>query len=130
MIRFAAITALGLATGPALAQNAGALTPDEAMAFRDRVMSYWNVQPESPASRIAVTLAFSMTPDGRPRAETVRLTGQRGGGASTGIRQAFDTAKRAVMRCAGESGYDLPAEKYGSWQSVVIHFQPEETAVK
>ncbi|MGR3684765.1 MAG: energy transducer TonB, partial [Paracoccaceae bacterium] len=38
-------------------------------------------------------------------------------------RQAFEAAKRAIIRC-GSRGYDLPQEKYSQWQDIEMTFDP------
>jgi hypothetical protein len=51
------------------------------------------------------------------------------GGSSAAARQAFEAARRAIIRC-GASGYDLPAEKFGQWQTIEMTFNPERMRVK
>ncbi|MEM0976113.1 MAG: hypothetical protein AAGJ34_01125 [Pseudomonadota bacterium] len=42
--------------------------------------------------------------------------------ASTGIQQAFEAARRAVLDC---QPYNLPVEKYETWKKLEIEFDPQ-----
>lgn len=85
----------------------------------------WNVGALSAeAMRIAVTVEFEMTPDGIPVPESVRMIGNSGG-SDTAIAQAYEAARRAVLRC-GATGYDLPIESYDHWHRIEITFDPDE----
>ncbi|MFV0299662.1 MAG: hypothetical protein ACK5IP_02055 [Paracoccus sp. (in: a-proteobacteria)] len=115
--------ALGLMASGAGAEVGADLTTEEIAGFREAVLACWSVPPRSPEARIAVTLAFAMDRAGRPRAETIRLTGQKGGASSAEIALAFDNARHALLRCGGE-GYALPVEKYENWKNIVMEFVP------
>ncbi|MEM9640512.1 MAG: hypothetical protein AAGA19_03345 [Pseudomonadota bacterium] len=39
------------------------------------------------------------------------------------IRTAFESARRAILRCAG-GGYDLPRDKYEQWKTLELVFEP------
>jgi hypothetical protein len=51
------------------------------------------------------------------------------GGGETAARQAFEAARRAVIRC-GTSGYDLPEESYDHWRELELVFNPEEMRLR
>jgi hypothetical protein len=53
----------------------------------------------------------------------VRLIGGSGG-SDTAIGIAFESARRAVLRCQSTTGYDLPADKYEQWREVEMTFDP------
>ena len=45
------------------------------------------------------------------------------GGDENAKMQAFQAARRAVLRCQRD-GYDLPQEKYLQWQKIQFTFDP------
>ena len=47
------------------------------------------------------------------------------GGSEAAARQAFEAARRAIIRCEGSDGYGLPPEKYDAWRDIEITFNPE-----
>lgn len=72
---------------------------------------------------MAVSVAFSLTPDGRPVAGSLRLA-DFAGGSRAGADQAFDVARRAILIC-GTTGFPLPLNKYNRWRDVVVAFRPD-----
>jgi hypothetical protein len=51
------------------------------------------------------------------------------GGSEAGARQAFEAARRAIIRC-GATGFPLPPEKYDQWRSIEMVFNPERMRIK
>jgi hypothetical protein len=51
------------------------------------------------------------------------------GGPDAAARQAFEAARRAVLRC-GASGFKLPPEKYEQWRNIEMVFNPESMRIK
>jgi hypothetical protein len=70
-----------------------------------------------------VTVAVSMDQTGLPQAGSIRLL-DYSGGSETAARQAFEAARRAILRCAGQ-GYPLPVEKYEQWREIEMVFRPD-----
>ena len=104
-------------TGPPLSQG-------EKDALRVSVSRCWNVGSLSTAAlAVTVVVGVSMTPEGKPEASTIRLLSSSGGDGGA-AKQAFDAARRAIIRC-GSSGFDLPSEKYGHWRDIEMTFNPE-----
>ncbi len=97
------------------------MTGSEREGFRVAVNACWNVDPGSVAARVTVEVGFSLDPGGRVTGD-VRLLGSDGDSSATDT--AFQAARRAILRCQGQGGYDLPAEKYEQWKEVVITFDP------
>ncbi|MDO5606664.1 MAG: hypothetical protein Q4G25_16045, partial [Paracoccus sp. (in: a-proteobacteria)] len=96
------------------------MTDLEKAGFRDAVQSCWNLSTLSAdAAAIRVVVGFTMGRDGIPDAGSFRIVGNPE--PDPGRQQAFEAARRAVMRCAG-SGYDLPADKYNEWDDVEMTF--------
>lgn len=107
----------GATDGPPLSQS-------ERDGFRIAIEQCWNIGALSrEAAGTTVSVAFSMSADGMPEPGTMRLMGHSGGSPAA-AQQAYEAARRAVLRCAG-NGYDLPADKYNRWKEVIIDFRPE-----
>ncbi len=73
------------------------------------------------AMNTTVTLRVEMSEAGKPT--SVEMTSFEGG-SEPAAQRAFEAGKRAVLRCAGANGYDLPAEKYGQWNVLNLIFDP------
>ncbi|WP_298843145.1 energy transducer TonB [uncultured Roseobacter sp.] len=105
------------------------LSSGEKEALRVAVSNCWNVGSLSTdALGTTVVVTVSMTQDGRPVNSSIRMASSSGGN-DTAARQAFEAARRAIIRC-GARGFDLPAEKYGQWQEIEMTFNPERMRVK
>ncbi|MEL7092565.1 MAG: energy transducer TonB [Pseudomonadota bacterium] len=120
--------ALGGEDQPAVPQGPP-LSAGEKDALRVAVSACWNVGSlSSEALRTTVTLAVDMEQSGKPIVASIRLIGSEGG-SDTAARQAYEAARRAIIRCARD-GYQLPAEKYGQWQEIEMTFNPERMRIK
>ncbi|MBM3603679.1 MAG: hypothetical protein FJX25_02750 [Alphaproteobacteria bacterium] len=113
----------------ALAQG-GALPMGEPLSLAEReglrfaIQNCWNIGALSvEASRMVVSVGFSLSPDGVPDQNSLRIAGYRGG-TEAGAQQAFEVARRAILMC-GRAGFDMPASKYGRWRDVVVDFRPD-----
>lgn len=105
------------------------LSAGEEESLRVAVSACWNVGSlSSEALQTTVTVSVAMNADGTPIIGSINLDGSNGGSASA-ARQAFEAARRAIIRC-GASGFQLPAEKYGQWQNIEMTFNPERMRVK
>ncbi len=105
------------------------LTSGEKDALRIAVQRCWNVGSLSTdALATTVVVAVTMAQDGRPETGSIRML-DHSGGSTEAARQAFEAARRAIIRC-GANGFDLPAEKYGQWQNIEITFNPENMRIK
>jgi hypothetical protein len=110
------------AAGPPLSRG-------EKDALRVAVEQCWNVGSLSSAAlRTTVVVGVSMNKDGTPRRETIELLSATGGDDAA-ARQAFEAARRAIIRC-GLRGYDLPPEKYERWRDIEMTFNPEKMRIK
>lgn len=111
----------GAATdGPPLSQG-------EKDGFRVAVEGCWNRGSLSTeASRTTVSVAFSMTPDGRVDKGSMKMVGHDGGSAAA-AKQAYEAARRAILMCE-KGGYKLPTEKYNRWKDVIIDFNASGSA--
>jgi len=116
-----------LLSGPGLAQglpdagrptiSTGGLSPGVQAAFAVAVGACHAPDPALPLP--GVTVAFALTRDGRLQGE---VTLRRADPApASDIAQAFQRARRAVIRCQGD-GYDLPVAQYHIWRQVELTF--------
>ena len=110
--------------------DANAAPMGQPMSFAEReglrfaIQNCWNVGALSvEASRMTVSVGFSLTPQGVPDQNSLRIVDYRGG-SEAGAQQAFEVARRAILMC-GRAGFDLPASKYGRWRDVVVDFRPD-----
>lgn len=115
---------------PAPATPAGPpLSAGQRDGLRLAVQQCWNVGSlSSEALQTVVTISVQMARDGRPETGSIRMIESRGG-SDAAARQAFEAARRAVIRC-GASGYDLPEESYDHWRVLEITFNPEEMRLR
>lgn len=86
-----------LAAAPALAQG-----NDPAA-----INGCWVVDPGTPAASVVLTVGFDLDAGGRVIDGTMRLI-RAEGGSPAAVEAAFAAARRAVIRCQGPAGYDLP----------------------
>jgi hypothetical protein len=99
------------------------MTAGEKDALRVAVSACWNVGSLSTeALATTVTLGVSMDPSGMPNPGSIRMV-DYAGGSEGAARQAFEAARRAILRCA-QAGYPLPPEKYDQWQTIEMVFDP------
>ncbi|MGZ2258624.1 energy transducer TonB [Roseobacter sp. A03A-229] len=105
------------------------LTAGEKDALRVAVQSCWNVGSLSTdALNTTVVVSVAMSQDGKPVTSSIRMTSSSGG-TEQAARQAFEAARRAIIRC-GARGFDLPVEKYSQWQDIEMTFNPERMRIK
>ena len=93
------------------------------------VQRCWNTGSlSSEALRTTVVVAVSLSEEGKPDIGSIRLVSSSGGSDSSS-RQAFEAARRAIIRC-GASGYNLPKDKYAQWRDIEMTFNPEKMRIK
>ncbi|WP_370402278.1 energy transducer TonB [Sulfitobacter sp. JB4-11] len=121
----AAQTDEGEAEQPPSAPAGPPLTTGERDSLRLAVSQCWNVGSlSSDALNTTVIVSVSMNRDGTPITGSIALEG-REGGSEAGARQAYEAARRAIIRC-GARGYQLPADKYEQWKEIEITFNPDD----
>lgn len=121
--------ALGGDPEPQAAPQGPPLTAGEKDGLRVAVQECWNVGSlSSDALATTVVVAVSMTEDGKPVTNSIKMLSSQGG-SDTAARQAFEAARRAIIRC-GARGYDLPVEKYATWREIEMTFNPERMRIK
>ena len=121
--------ALAEALGQGSEPSGPPLTSGEKDAMRLAVSKCWNVGSLSTDSlQTVVVVGFSLTPDGKVVGGTLRMLDATGG-TEASAKQAFEAARRAILRCGGK-GYTLPADKYEQWRDIEITFNPERMRIK
>ncbi len=118
----AELSAPAAAAGPPLSGG-------EREAFKLAVQSCWVVDVGSQAADVKVTVGFNLDRDGRVNASSLRLVGATGGSGQA-AQIAFQSARRAVLRCQGPEGYDLPPEKYDVWKEIEMTFNPQDMRLR
>jgi hypothetical protein len=105
------------------------LSAGEKDALRVAVQQCWNVGSlSSDALATTVVVAVDMAETGKPEIGSIRMLSHSGGSESA-ARQAFEAARRAIIRC-GADGFDLPPEKYDHWRDIEMTFNPEKMRIK
>lgn len=105
------------------------LSAGEKDALRVAVQQCWNVGSLSSAAlETTVVVAVSLAQDGKPVGSSIRQIGSEGG-TTTSVKQAFETARRAIIRC-GAKGFQLPSDKYEQWKDIEMTFNPERMRIK
>jgi hypothetical protein len=105
------------------------MTSGEKEALRVAVSACWNTGSLSTdALRTTVVVSVAMSEDGRPKTETIEMVGASGGSGDA-ARQAFEAARRAIIRC-GANGFGLPVDKYDTWREIEMTFNPEKMRIK
>ncbi|WP_323785636.1 energy transducer TonB [Thalassovita sp.] len=122
--------ATGTAETPKPAAPSGPpLTSGEKDALRVAVQKCWNTGALSTdALKTVVIVSVQMKPDGFPETGTIRMVDAQGG-TSGSASQAFQAARRAIIRC-GAKGFKLPPEKYEQWREIEMTFNPEKMRIK
>lgn len=105
-----------------------ALTAGETDALRIAVQDCWVVDVGSLAADVTVVLGMSMDLRGKVVPGSLRLVSSSGGEGAA-VDTAFQSARRAVLRCQKE-GYDLPQDKYEQWQEIEMTFNSKDMRIR
>ncbi len=111
-------------------ENAGPpMTDGEKDALRVAVQACWNVGTlSSDALKTSITVGVTVALNGVPDTASIRMIGFEGG-TEASARQAYEAARRAIIRC-GAKGFPLPPEKYEQWRNIEMTFNPERMRIK
>ena len=115
----------GATDGGNTAPQGPPMTGREKDGLRVAISRCWNVGTLSTeALRVTVTIFVSLDREGMPIASSYERAGFEGG-TEQAAQQAFETAERAIRRCAAEDGgFKLPPEKYEEWKDLGLVFDP------
>jgi hypothetical protein len=101
-----------------------AMTASEIDAFKSQLRKCWNVPVGAPdPAALVFRIRIFLNQDGTVAAPPELI--DQGGLGDPYFRAAVDSAKRAVHMC---SPFQLPAEKYDSWNDITITFDPTKMA--
>lgn len=102
------------------------MTGSETSGLVFAIQQCWNVPVglENDSSNI-ITMSVKLTREGK-LAEPPRKIAPLSGSAA-GILQAYEAARRALIRC---QPYDLPIEKYETWKEIEIVFNPQQMVLR
>ena len=102
------------------------LTREESEGLKFAIRECWSVPIGiQNDSELMVTLGVELDRDGSVKG-TPRLI-EPGSIETSEMKQAFNAARRAVMRC---QPYDLPVDKYEHWRSMEVVFNPEKMVLR
>ncbi|MEM9780765.1 MAG: hypothetical protein AAF813_12640, partial [Pseudomonadota bacterium] len=98
------------------------LTAGEVDGFKIAVGRCWRI-PDGVenAADLTVVVSVEFGVDGRVVGGPTLI--EPANNSSPEIRTAFESARRAILRCAG-GGYDLPRDKYDQWKTLELVFEP------
>ena len=106
--------------------SGGQLSDGDKSGFLRQIGNCWNTGTLSTgAQSTIIVMVFDMTPDGRPVSGSVQMTSFSGGSAAD-AEAAFQTARRALLRCTGDAGYNLPRDQYALWSRVELTVDPTQ----
>ena len=102
------------------------MSAGEKDGVRSAINACWNIGSLSTAAqRVKLVMRVEMNEDGTPIGPSIEMTGYEGGDEAA-AQQAFEAAKRAVVRgvkgCGGKSGFALDPAKYGTWNVMNLTF--------
>lgn len=101
-----------------------AMTASEIDAFKSQLRKCWNVPVGAPdPAALVFRIRIFLNQDGTVAAAPELI--DQGGLGDPFFRAAVDSAKRAVHMC---SPFQLPAEKFDSWNDITITFDPTKMA--
>lgn len=101
------------------------LSLSEKDAIKGQFVQCWNVPIGAKnAESLAVRIKIQLLPDGTVKAAEVAPDQKGRYGTDTFFRAAADSALRAVHKCSPLK--NLPPDKYGSWGSMELNFDPSE----
>lgn len=103
------------------------MTDAERDVFRETIQGCWVVDPGAQVAGVAVSVVFGLDREGRLISGPDLLTSS--GGSPETVEQAFESARRAIMRCARD-GFPLPPEKYEQWRIVEMTFDPSGLTIR
>lgn len=106
------------------------LTSGEKDALRVAVERCWNTGSlSSEALRVTVVVSVELTRDAQPIQGSIRMVSFSGGGEAA-ANQAYEFARRAILRCGLGEGFGLPEEKFDQWKSIEMTFNPDNMRIR
>jgi hypothetical protein len=97
-------------------------------ALANKIQSCWNVGSLSAeALQVSITVSVNLAKNGRPEADSIKMASHNGTNDAA-AEQAFEAARRAIIRC-GADGFELLSDEYEEWQTIMLEFDPERMRI-
>jgi hypothetical protein len=93
------------------------------------VRNCWRLDDTSIATGTVVTVRFALDENGRVVGNEVKLVSATEGHGVGAVSRAFETARRAVLRCQG-NGYSLEQREIQPGEEFDMTFDPSTTALR
>lgn len=72
-------------------------------------------------------VSVNLAKNGRPEADSIKM-GSYNGTNDAAAEQAFEAARRAIIRC-GADGFDLLSDEYEEWKTITLEFDPKRMRI-
>lgn len=119
------VTAL-LILMPLVAWGQNENTAEDRSTFPAIISSCWVIDPASEASQVSVTVTFELDLSGRITGDVKLINNSEG--SQDAVRQAFEAARRAILRCQTD-GYAIPASQHQHPPQIVLTFNPDQAVI-
>jgi len=99
-------------------------TAGKKAALATKIQSCWNVGSLSAeALRLSIKVSVNLAESGMPEAKSITMVSHNGTNEAAAA-QAFEAARRAIIRC-GSDGFELPPDEYEEWKTITLEFDTE-----
>ena len=99
------------------------------VALATKIQSCWNVGSLSAeALKVSIKVSVNLAENGVPEAEGITMVSHSGTNEAAAA-QAFEAARRAIIRC-GADGFELPPDEYEEWETITLEFDSERMRVQ
>jgi len=104
-------------------------TAGKKAALATKIQSCWNVGSLSAeALRLSIKVSVNLAESGMPEAKSITMVSHNGTNEAAAA-QAFEAARRAIIRC-GSDGFELPPDEYEEWKTITLEFDTEGMRVQ
>jgi hypothetical protein len=98
------------------------------VALATKIQSCWNVGSLSAeALKVSIKVSVNLAENGMPDFSSISMVSHNGTNEAA-TTQAFEAARRAVIRC-GSDGFELPSDEYEQWKTITLEFDPERMRI-
>ncbi len=97
-------------------------------ALASKIQSCWNVGSlQAQAPQFSIRVSVSLEENGMPDVSSITMLSHNGT-SEAAARQAYEAARRAIIRC-GADGFELPPDEYEEWETITLEFDPKQMRV-
>jgi len=97
-------------------------------ALASKIQSCWNVGSLSTqALQFSIRVSVNLAENGMPDVSSITMVSHNGTNEAA-ARQAYEAARRAVIRC-GSAGFELPPDEYEQWKTITLEFDPKQMRI-